>query len=210
MTLVTIHPPRRHIAEKFTTFQTQATSRVRPLARARALSPVRRRGSEREREGEGAPGVERARETRRANRTERESTPPESTDRLRGQERITRLGAKREGDTLARTVLGRLGREPVEGTDLVRSRFQISRFSRRIALARRRASPRGESRSEIEGCTRRRTACAIASRSREDSRAVVTCHRPPFDYRRFTDFRHSACDTAEAPRMCTYARAPGA
>lgn len=48
ITLPTIHPPRRHIAEKFTTFQTQATSRVRPPARARAhthartLSPVRR------------------------------------------------------------------------------------------------------------------------------------------------------------------------
>lgn len=106
MTLVTIHPPRRHIAEKFTTFQTQATSRVRPPARARALSPVRRRESEREREREGTWGVERARETTRASRTERESTPPESTDQLDGQGRspTRRNGAKREGDTLAPTV----------------------------------------------------------------------------------------------------------
>lgn len=204
MTLVTIHPPRRHIAEKFTTFQTQATSRVRPLARARALSPVRRRGSEREREGEGAPGVERARETRRANRTERESTPPESTDRLRGQERITRLGAKREGDTLARTVLGRLGRELVEGTDLVRSRFKISRFSRRIALARHRASPkRSKGARAVESRCNRVTVARGFSRGRYMSPSTV---RLPS----FTDFRHSACDTAEAPRICTYARAPGA
>lgn len=63
MTLVTIHPPRRHIAEKFTTFQTQATPRVRPPARARALSlslslfrPIERE-SEKEREREKTPAL---------------------------------------------------------------------------------------------------------------------------------------------------------
>lgn len=78
MTLVTIHPPRRHIAEKFTTFQTQATPRVRPPARARALSlslslfRPRERESEKEREREKTPALEaRARERERGSESDR-------------------------------------------------------------------------------------------------------------------------------------------
>lgn len=140
MTLVTIHPPRRHIAEKFTMFQTQATSRVRPPARARALSPVRRRESKREREREGAQGVERAKETKRASRTERESTPPESTDELRGQGRNLTWcdGAKREGDTLARAVSANFG-ELAKGTGILANRSSaIQNFE---VLAKDRVGP---------------------------------------------------------------------
>lgn len=184
MTLVTIHPPRRHIAEKFTTFQTQATSRVRPPARARALytrRPTRERASEREREGEETRTVERARETRRASRTERERTPPESTDELAGQGRKTD-SARNAGATLSRIAANFTAR--VQGTAIsaIRS-FAIRNFDVLAKDAREASFVQANLGFLMQSRgTRSMESQTVVSMSREKIRGHCTGHHRRSDY----------------------------